>query len=379
MIKDPKTLIDMGCNVSTMMAFAMKEGTKIAGMTGPEVAAAIAAGQMLFDIVFQLPDRVDPQSLSPTRADLSAALDSLKKDLKKEIGDSAFETTMDDHVATILSVRDQLDLVWVENAVTDRAKRGPLFQSNVTSAQYDSWKSQIDAYQTAIVAVPNDILKAVNWIEGEIAHARRTLGFYTLAGGLWTALCRLNIAFEYVVATHDYTDKKRAYDDDYAKASLALNAWKLIGDSTKPKPTLPVEPLKPEDDDNFFNGSVFASEAYTQIKRFIKYAQPHIEALRKDYGNLQKDLHDRLALITLVSSGSKYHFQDTATGKTSAPTAMQALADGQMQMYKGTIQAAMFDRLVQKYNLDKFTEDDIATLEKTLAEWKKTETLFSPL
>jgi hypothetical protein len=376
---DPKSIVDMGFNVATMLSFTVKEGAKVAGMSGPEIAVALAAGQMLFDIFFQLPDRTDPDSLAPSRADLKVALDNLRNDFKKDLADNTFDSELETHTDTILTINDQLAPIWHEASVTDRPRRGPLFQSTYSSAQMDSWKKEIDAFKDAVLELPAPILVVCTWIEGKTPQARRTLGLYSLAGSLWIALCRVNIAFEYIVASKDYTAAKAKYDSDFATATTAHNVWKLVGKAkNEPEPTFPVAPVPPSDDEDFFNGSVFAESGRTGIDRFIKYAEPLIKQMRKDFDARASEVKARIDAVVVTQYTGKWVYHDTVTNTNSTPTPYKALAEAQMQVYQGKLQAGLWKQLTDHYNLVGLDSDDIDTLAKTLDEWRKSLADFAP-
>ncbi len=372
MITDPKTLADMGFNVATMTAFAIP-------VTGPEIAAGIAAGQMVFDIFFQVPNRIDPASIAPTHADLEDAINQLKQ----FIADAAFNTLLSSYQASILTISDQLSDVWSKvstgNAVKDRARRGPLFQTNVSSAQLDSWRTEIDGYKKTILAPNPDLLQVINWIEGDVVHTNRLLGLYVLAGGLWVEFCNLNIGFEFILATHDYDDKLATYNTDLANFNLAHNVWKLSGKAKgDPEPLAPVAPVPPTKGDDFLNGSVFADKAKNYVDRFIYYAEPKIKALRINFVGRANALKTRLDAITLASDANGWHFCDAITQHTSRPTPYQQLADAHMQVYKGSIETHLWDKLTTDNGLDHIEAADVAALESSLSEWRVASTVFAP-
>lgn len=372
MITNPKSLVDMAGNTAIMAAFVIPG-------SGPAMAAGIAAGVMVFDIFFDLPDRTDPQTMTPSRADLTNAIN----ELKQFIADANFNTLMSQYQAQIITLNDKLSDVWVQastgDTVKDRARRGPLFQDSVSSAQLDSWRKEIDGYKDVILGADPDLLNVINWIEGDASHKTRTLGLYALAGGLWANFCRLNIAFEFILATHDYDAIKTKYDNDLADFNSRHAVWKLAGKAKgEVEPRAPVEPVKPIDDENFLNGSIFADKAKTYLDRFIAYLEPKVAGLRSDFDKRASELKDRLDAVTLQGGGSSWYYQDSKTGKTSTPSKYKQVADGQMQVYKGSIQASLWDRLTAQYGLTGIEDEDIKTLQQIVTDWKTASANFAP-
>ena len=372
MITNPKTLIDMGFNVATMTAFAVPVG-------GPAIAAGLAGGQMLFDIFFQIPDRTDPGTIAPNKTDLTNAIN----ELKQFVNDSNFNTLLSQYQASIMTLNDQLDDVWSNvstgDKIRDRARRGPMYQNAVASAQLDSWRTEIDGYKKAILGSDPDLLNVINWIEGDATHGHRMLGLYALTAGLWVNFCNLNIGFELILAMHDYAAAKDKYDNDLTAFNAAHNVWKLAGKSSgQPEPRAPVAPISPVNDDDFLNGSVFADKGKKYVDRFIAHAEPLIKDLRSGFDTRMRDVKTRLDAIYLMvgHNGNCYH--DAVTGYTSTPQKYAQMADAQMQVYKGSVEAPMWDRLTTQYGLENFVGSDIATLEATLAEWKRASAIFAP-
>ena len=373
MITNPKTLVDMGANAAIMVAFTIPG-------SGPVIAAGIATGLAVFDIFFEIPDRTDPGVLTPTHNDLTNALN----ELKQYINDANFNTLMSQYQASIMTLNGQLNEVWAMapsgDAVRDRARRGPFFQTSVSTAQVDSWRKEISGYQDTILASNPDILQVVNWIEGDPVHTSRTLGLYALAGSLWVNFCKLNIAFEFILAMHDYGPVKAKYESDLADFNSRHNVWKLVGKANgDDEPVAPVAPLEPINDDNFFNGSVFADKAKTYLDQFIAYYEPIVSHQRGNFDHRAAEMKNRLDAITLSGGGTSWSYVDAKTGKTSAPAHYRQIADAQMQTYKGSIQVALWDRLTTQYGLANLAEDDLKTLETVVTEWKKASLVLAPL
>lgn len=373
MITNPKSLVDMGANTAIMAAFTIPG-------SGPAIAAGIAAGVFLFDLFFELPDRTDPGTMTPTRTDLTNAIN----ELKQFISDANFNTLMSQYQAQITTLNDQLSDVWIMastgDTVKDRARRGPLFQSNVSQAQVSSWLTQIEGYKNTIVGSDPALLNVINWIEADVSHTTRTLGLYTLAAGLWINFCKLNIAFEFIVAMRDYDALKAKYDNELNDFTSAHNVWKLVGQANgDPEPLAPVPPLKPTEDDDFFNGSIFADKAKIYVDRFIAYVEPKVKTLRSSYDSRASDFKSRLDAITLGGSGSSWFYMDSKTGKTSTPQKYKQLADAQMQAYRGAVQASLWPRLTTQYDLTGVEDADIVTLQGIVDDWKKVSNdVFAP-
>jgi hypothetical protein len=171
----------------------------------------------------------------------------------------------------------------------------------------------------------------------------------------------------------------RLYDNDLNNYNSAHNVWKIVGKAKgDPEPLAPVEPIKPVDDEDFLNGSVFADKAKTYIDRFIAYVEPKVSALRSGYDSRATDLKSRLDAIMLGGGGAIWFYIDTKTGKSSTPTKYKQIADGQMQAYKGSVQASLWDRLTAQYGLDGIEDADIVMLQGIITDWKKASVMFAP-
>ena len=370
MANDPKSLADMGFNVAIMASFAIPEG-------GPVIAAGLSAGQALFDIFFQLPDRRDPGTFVVTRNDLENAIN----ELKSYIDDANFRSDLDARQSTISTIYTQVRDVCDDNAkVKDRAKRGPLSTGEFDTEQIKTWKTEIDGYKNVILAVPAPLLDALIWIAGKPQHANQTLSLYMLGASLWNMVCKLNVAFEYNMALYDYKAAEAQYNTDMNTYHTAHAAWKIDDPDTRgPEPQKPVEPVKPEDNDGFLNGSRFAEKLSDNIDDFIDYVTPKLADLAANFKSRTDQVDNRLAQITLLPVPGGYCYYDAALDKTSAVETYKEVAEGQMEAYQGSIRLALWDRLTKEFALTGIEGEEIEIMQKTLKAWHETKEKTAPV
>ena len=153
MISDPKSIADMGFNTAILSSFAIPGA-------GPIIAAGLGGAQMLFDIIYPVPEP-DPGSLTPTVNSMQNALNKLKGELI-EANWANFEA---EHRATLVSMVDQVSKVWNGaagngGALTDTIARGPVYRGKfATPVQEATWKKEMSEFaeprMTARIGIRN--------------------------------------------------------------------------------------------------------------------------------------------------------------------------------------------------------------------------------
>lgn len=378
MITDPKSLADMGFNTAILASFAVP-------VAGPAISAGLGSAQMLFDIVFPVPEP-DPGSLTPTVNSLQNALNKLKAELTQAVWDD-FEA---EHRATLVSMVDQTSKVWAgaadnSGALKDKVSRGPVYRGPFsTPVQEATWKQQMAEFSKPVLAVPSPLLQTIAWIEGDTIHTSKTLGLYIVAAGLWNLICKINMTWEFNQMLRDYTAAHNAYLKDKDNYTTAKFLWDNSDPATRgDEPGIPQEPEKPLENESLQSASVYCQKITEQIDRFIDYVEPKAKALKDNFALRDKKIKERIDAITLVTGtmGGKpaYAYRDAKTNETSPWVAYPTLAQGKMAVKQNAIRIAMYDRLTEELGLTDLALADIETYLQSVDAWKKTKDNNNPV
>jgi hypothetical protein len=380
-VPNTKDLVDMGFGTAVTCSFAIPE-------VGPGIAAALDTGKLLFDLFYPADKSgQDPLTMLPTMADLKNAMNDLKADVAATVWANQQGVSQANVIAMTDAIADA-----IRNAGATKTAATPLpgdttvWNSGVTVALFDP-----------VMANPSPLLVVADLIEGKASEKYRSIGLYTLTVSTFLNYCKTAMTWEINENLKDYLARhatwKTAYD--------AHRFWEATQSGPEPDKPGP-EPVYPTDGDHAVgsedidqathvvrgyrsylgkkpgeNISCFTTLSMDQAAQRTKYLDQVIAdrvAGKAARAIFVKGYLDQVTVATDTSTGTTtYYWVNGVTGDKGDPVSLQILAQTQAAAEQGKLRGT-YEKQWNDSNIDPddLTDDDITTLQATLAQWQAT-------
>ncbi len=399
-----KGVLDAALGTATTCAFSI-EGI------GPGLAAALAGGEFLFDLLFPNP-AIDPWTKPASRKDLRDAVINLKKAIPADI----WQEGSNDYMDKIAEARKKL------NFAIDTAGKPVASNHGIMGGDTAVWINGVNAKVFDPVLDASDLLGVFTTrIENHKGNGLNEITAYVDTVSLFLYYCRVGMAWEYNENYKVWVQQLGAYDADQKKIKPLQKSWDAYealhpGSKHGPRPVFTVsKPVEPADNDpvegSQFGGtgggnisyrshlgikhSKFADLVRSYLPGYISFAKGLIDKWDSDWADSIAEMeHWRASVVVetgktpndVLQGGSSVVFPAGSKAyrwvltekkmlghvwKTSGYwTTNKDLATLQAEMFRGQWMHVHWVQLMDAKGLAQFSRDDLDTLLKVVAKWQ---------
>lgn len=400
----PKDICDMALGTAETCAFAF-------GPAGAEIAAAIAVGKFLFDLLYPPASKglSDPLAQAPSQADLNLALSELRGKLAEDMFKAFTKTYQSELFAASTTLNDA-----IRNA-GQKPKTGACLPG-----QTPVWNdAETDPIWQPVRDNPSILKTTQEWIIASPQYRYDTATLYALTVSLQLLYYKTGIAWEINNNLRDYELRKDIYDKADQTYKTAMIIWQAQGQdpATKPAPVALVDPSPPSWGDPADGSETYDRGLITGYKSRLGKAQSwfaiqtrnllqqkdskgnpcdpmtYLEGVLNghdaDIAAKNKVIDDRTALVQDISASpnsplrfvvgglnskqkAELPWYDTRTGDMGSTVFHAGFQTLQSQLWKDNL-AAVIDRAeTDSRRLPGLTDNDKVALRKVIVKWRET-------
>ena len=354
---NPKSMVDSAMNAAIMGAFCVPG-------TGPFIAAGLAGGQALFDIIFGIVGPVPAQQVMLTPADLQAETQKIEA----HVDQAVWQSDYDQHFDFISTLNKGLNIAFDD---------GPQEMETVLTVGEDpnavdaDWLAALDDFRTYVTSNTSGIYLAASFVENRPSHEVDTIDFYLFTVGCFILACKIALMVEYAKILAANNLQKARSDAAISAAKTAVLAWKYQDPATRgPQPTVPAAFDALLSEAEIKKHSVYVKAYRDRMKGFIDYVQGVIDEIGGAYAAFNAKIAARAAKVTIkVDASGHYYFEDSQTGLKRGFSTSKSLVQSQLDMYLGTLEQPIWQSDMVAKGYDAIPTAKIDSLRDFVAKW----------
>ncbi len=338
-------MLDRAANGGTMVAFCAPEG-------GPMIAAAIAGGQSILDIIFLFAGDIPQQPAYVSQPYLDASF----KRIPELVTEGSRETDSRHAFVRIAQFNDVMSKHWKD------ADQGcnPAFIGTFAQPQMDTLAEPLDEMSA------DGLLSHLDTLEMSAAeNAVRALHVYIYGVTTFLLLVKINSTWEYakILRAHKVAAGNGAKLKN--DADNLLTAWKARDPSDRgPRPKMPA-PL----------ADLLSADEISRTSPYIHLIKPYLpdmttcvrdqhQAIKGHFGKAENAFRVASNAVSPVmpDANGTFFFLDTAAGTKKEGYKTLGAANLARQAYLGTLRAGLFDRYVFANGADIYDNASLAKI-----------------